>query len=105
MGRTLLSTEQMRERCGGKGRCVELLHAFGDMLWALSPSRAAPNDGFSPDGVLPVDDGDPAAAEAGAAQNGAGSGAGPDGIAAEDAGAMRVSVFDSEVCGFWVVSK
>lgn len=32
VGRTLMSTQQMRERAGGKGRCVELLHAFGDML-------------------------------------------------------------------------
>lgn len=73
VGRTLLSTEQMRG--GGKGRCVELLHAFGDMLWGLSPTKAAPNDGFSLDGVLPLAaDGDHAAdasaAEGAAAQDG-----------------------------------
>jgi hypothetical protein len=35
VGRTLMGTQQMRERAGGKGRCVELLHAFGDMLCAF----------------------------------------------------------------------
>jgi hypothetical protein len=30
-----MGTQQMRERAGGKGRCVELLHAFGDMLCAF----------------------------------------------------------------------
>ena len=47
VGRTLMGTQQMRERAGGKGRCVELLHAFGDMLCAfgsfwflLDPSRS-----------------------------------------------------------------
>ncbi len=79
VGRTLLSTEQMRG--GGKGRCVELLHAFGDMLWGLSPTKAAPNDGFSLDGVLPLAaDGDDAAdassAEGAAAQDGMARGAG-----------------------------
>ena len=34
-----MGTQQMRERAGGKGRCVELLHAFGDMLCASGPSK------------------------------------------------------------------
>ena len=44
VGRTLMGTQQMRERAGGKGRCVELLHAFGDMLCVFRSCMHMPSN-------------------------------------------------------------
>ena len=52
-----MSGEALRAAAGGRGRAVELLHCVGDLLWALSPARTVPNDGFTGDEVQPWSDG------------------------------------------------
>jgi len=39
---------------GGKGKLLQLVHSYGDALWAAAEGKPTPNAGFLPDGVVPL---------------------------------------------------
>ena len=43
-------------RADGKGKLVEVLHCFGDLLWASHPDKPVPNPGFTMEMIFPADE-------------------------------------------------
>lgn len=52
---TMAVSRTEAERAGMKGRGLELLHCFGDLLWHMG-AGTAPNQGFTPTRIFPLPD-------------------------------------------------
>ncbi|CAD7700468.1 unnamed protein product [Ostreobium quekettii] len=56
IGVAAMNSREAASRAGGKGRLVEILHSFGDLLWASHPEQPVPNPGFTLGMILPVEE-------------------------------------------------
>jgi translation initiation factor 2D len=54
VGYALMNSSDVTLTSHGKGKIVEVIQAYGDYLWADLGNRAAPNEGFLSEVVLPV---------------------------------------------------
>ncbi|GMH37190.1 hypothetical protein BSKO_05063 [Bryopsis sp. KO-2023] len=54
VGRTTMTSRDVKDSIRGKGKLVEIIHHFGDLLWQSHPDRPVPNPGFTEEMVLPI---------------------------------------------------